>query len=196
MANAKRKRQAAPPKKKPGLSANTQWAVIGGGIAAVVLVMGFLSFRDASDPGGTGVTTSDAWDLPELDGDGRVTLASFEGTPTVVNFFASWCIECDRELPAFREAALALDGQVDFVFINSNETDAWRPMAERHDIVELTLVKDIAGSRRNGLYQSLGGTGGMPMTAFYDGDGRLLDVARGALNSQTLAARLASLGIA
>ncbi|MCP5029692.1 MAG: hypothetical protein GY929_25760 [Actinomycetia bacterium] len=84
------------------------------------------------------MTTSDAWDLPELDGDGRVTLASFEGTPTVVNFFA----------------------------------DRWRPMAERHDIVEFTLVKDI------------------------DGDGRLLDVARGALNSQTLAARLASLGIA
>ena len=204
MANPKRKRQATQARSRSkgasrtggGLSANAQWAIIGGGIVAVILVLGVFSFRDASDPGGTGVTESNAWDLPELDGDGRVSLASFDGSPTVVNFFASWCIECDRELPAFREAALALDGDVDFVFINSNETDSWRPMAERHDMLEFTLAKDIAGSRRNGLYQSLGGTGGMPMTAFYDADGQLLDVARGALNSLTLAARLSSLGIA
>ena len=104
------------------MSPTTSWLVLGVGIALVVGVVIWLSVRETLDPGGSGVTDELAWDLPALDesadpgGDGRVALAEFEGTPTVVNFFASWCTSCDRELPVFRDFALALEGEVDFVF--------------------------------------------------------------------------------
>lgn len=190
------KKKSAPTRR--GLSARAQWGVI---IGAGVLIVGgiiALQIRDQLDPGGVGVVTLEDWDLPALDQDtnpeGRVRLADFSGTPTVVNFFASWCDACDDELPAFREVALALEGQVDFVFVNSNETGNWRSMAERNDIEQFALAKDIEGTRRNGLYRSLRGTGGMPITAFYDADGHHVDTAFTAFNRAALEQALQSLG--
>lgn len=187
--------------KSKGLSANAQWALIIGTIVAAVGGLIFVQVRDTLDPGGTGVISATAWDLPALDpaldedGDGRVRLADFTGTPTVVNFFASWCIACETELPDFRDTARELDGKVDFVFVNSNETGGWRGMAEDADVLEFPLAKDIEGTRRNGLYRSLRGTGGMPITAFYDANGNLVDVAFTAFNAASLRGRLTALGL-
>jgi len=196
------KKGGRPPARRKGISPTMSWVLLGAGIALVVGGVVFLSVRETLDPGGTGVIDEAAWDLPALDddndpgGDGRVALAEFSGTPTVVNFFASWCTSCDRELPVFRDFAEAFEGEVDFVFVNSNETGNWRPMAERNDIVGFHLAKDIAGTRRNGLYRNLGGTGGMPITAFYNAAGELVDTSFGELNSNSLSQALANLGAA
>jgi thiol-disulfide isomerase/thioredoxin len=131
--------------------------------------------------GGSGRTDAESFDLPALDGGRRVRLADFRERPLVVNFFASWCMQCDAELPEFRDTARRVDSQVDFVFVNSNEDGDWRPMAERNDILDCLLAEDIGGTRGNGLDRSVGGPGGMPITAFYDADGKLVDVAFGAL---------------
>ena len=130
--------------------------------------------------GGSGRTDAESLDLPALDGGRRVRLADFRERPLVVNFFASWCMQCDAELPEFRDTARRVDSQVDFVFVNSNEDGDWRPMAERNDILDCLLAEDIGGTRGNGLDRSVGGPGGMPITAFYDADGKLVDVAFGA----------------
>jgi thiol-disulfide isomerase/thioredoxin len=156
---------------------------------ATVLVVALPSGDDGGD-GGSGTTNAESFDLPALDGGGRVRLADFRGQPLVVNFFASWCTQCDAELPEFRDTARKFDGQVDFLFVNSNEDGDWRPMAERNDILEFPLAEDIAGTRGNGLYRAVGGPGGMPITAFYDGDGKLVDVAFGALLGGALDDRL------
>ena len=177
-------------------SATRQWLVLGAAAVVIIGVVIFLSVRETLDPGGTGVTDAAAWDLPALDdelddnGDGRVALAEFAGTPTVVNFFASWCVACETELPGFVNVASRLRDEVDFVFVNSNETGNWRPMAERANIEQFPLIKDIAGTNRNGLYRSLGGTGGMPITAFYDAQGRLVDTVRQPLSESQITERL------
>ncbi len=157
--------------------------------AATLLVVAF----QADDRGGSGTTDAESFDLPALDSGGRMRLTDFRGRPLVVNFFASWCTQCDAELPEFRDTARALDGQVEFLFVNSNEDGDWRPMAERNEILDFPLAEDIGGTRGNGLYRSVGGPGGMPITAFYDDRGNLVDVRFGALLGGALADRLEEL---
>lgn len=165
-------------------------------VVAVLVVAGLLVLafqagdgRDDSSP----TTDATSFDLPALEGDRQVRLEDFRGRPLVVNFFASWCTQCDAELPDFRDAARALDGQVNFLFVNSNEDGDWQPMAERNDILEFPLAQDTGGTQGNGLYRAVGGPGGMPITAFYDAEGNLVDVAFGALLGSALDDRLEEL---
>lgn len=193
-------RKAAPAPKKKGLSATAQWAIIGLAGAAILFVFVLLPpITDAADDGGPGDVTVQAFDLPVLDDqdnpDNRVRISDFDGTPTVVNFFASWCTACEDELPAFRDTALALEGEVDFIFVNSNESGNWEPMAERTGIREgFTIAQDIQGLSRNGLYRSLGGTNAMPITAFYDANGNLVDTVFAPFNESQLNAQIDALG--
>ncbi len=197
--SAKTRKKAATNRRNAGMSAAMQWGLLIGLGALIIGALVFNAARDALDDGGDGVVTATAFDLPALgdddNPDNRVRLADFAGTPTVVNFFASWCVECDRELPEFRNAAIALDGQVNFVFVNTNETGDWEDMVDRNGIADFPLGKDIKGISRNGLYRSLRGTGGMPMTAFYDADGNLLDVALRVFDQGSLQARMQQLGM-
>jgi len=171
-------------------------SVLAFGVAAVLAVAALLVVAFQAGDGrddGSGTTDATSFDLPALEGDGRVRLADFRGRPLVVNFFASWCTQCDAELPDFRETALALEGQVDFLVVNANEDGDWRPMAERNDILAFPLAEDVGGTQGNGLYRAVGGPGGMPITAFYDTDGNLVDVAFGALLGGALDDRLEEL---
>lgn len=46
-----------------------------------------------------------AFDLPRLTGPGRVTLAALQGRPVIVNFWASWCVECREEFATLHDLA-------------------------------------------------------------------------------------------
>jgi thiol-disulfide isomerase/thioredoxin len=182
----------------PRVSSTAQWAILGA--VAFVVIGGFLffSFRDAIEGGGSGVTTAQEWDLPayyDSDDDGRVRLADFAGTPTVVNFWAGWCTSCDAEIPDFKDVAEELAGEVDFVFVHSNENESGRDMANRHDLEEFAVAKDIKGTRRNALFRSLGGGTSMPGTAFYDANGNLVETVLSPMNTASLRAALARNGL-
>ena len=158
-------------------------AVTGVGVVAVVAVLGF---RGGSAAGSD--TSTKSWDLPELNGDGRVALAQFHGRPTVVNFFASWCEVCDAELAGFHDVALQTRGRVHFVGVNSLETGDRNYMPRRHQLAEAfaALARDVGGANNSGLHDALGGGSSMPLTAFYDADGKLLDVQRTEVPERTL----------
>jgi thiol-disulfide isomerase/thioredoxin len=165
-------------------------------VAGVLLVGAIAILPSLLGGDEVGVTDAEAWDLPALDGtvvgpiDGRLKLADYAGTPVVLNFFASWCTACEAELPRFRTAAEFFDGEIEFIFVNANDTGNWRPMAERTGILDQPLMRDINGSNDNGLYRSLGGPGGMPLTAFYDADGNVLQVDPGEMSGDALQSRL------
>ena len=158
-------------------------AVVGLGVA-IVAVVALLSAASSGDaPPAAFTTEPGSFALPALEGDGRVELADFEGRPLVVNFFASWCGPCEEELPHFAEAARKLEGKVAFIAVNSQELRpaAGVALARRMRLEEsgITLARDVGGRVDSGLHDALGR--GMPLNAFYDADGRLLDVTRGAL---------------
>ena len=158
-------------------------ALAGVAVVAVVAVLGFHGGGAAGSD-----TSTKAWDLPELNGDGRVALAQFHGRPTVVNFFASWCEVCDAELAGFHDVALQTRGRVNFVGVNSLETGDRNYMPRRHQLAEAfaALARDVGGANDSGLHDALGGGSSMPLTAFYDADGKLLDVRRTEVPERTL----------
>ena len=168
-------------------SSGTKWllAALGFAVVAVVAVIAFAGGGE-DDPGST---EPSAFDLPSIEGDERIRLADFAGTPTVVNFFASWCTACDAELPGFAKVSRELEGEVSFIGVNSLETGDAMLMPERHDITWWPLARDTGGRNGSGLHAALGGRG-MPITAFYDADGSLVHVDGGALPEQLLRARL------
>lgn len=183
-------RNASPPKsskQKGALVDRLSWVAVGAGAIAIVVFVVILVLGSAPEGGDV---EAESFDLPALDGGGRVGIGDFTGEPLVVNFFASWCVACDAELPFFRNFAEQLEGDVEFLFVNSNESGNWRPMAERHDLLRYPLARDINGTNDNGLVRSLGGSTGMPMTAFYDDAGNLLHVERGAVSGGQLAGLL------
>lgn len=168
----------------------------------IVAVVAGLVLRSGSEdggrPAGPDVTDPARFDLPTIDGTGRVRLADFEGTPVVVNFFASWCEPCKEELPEFAEASRKLEGKVEFVAVNSKEitAPAGINLARSMGLAEagITVARDVGpgGSGLRDSYTEVRGNA-MPITAFYDAAGKLRSVTPGQLNRERLSNRLQEL---
>src|SRR5215213_5446410 len=59
--------------------------------------------------------------LASIDG-GRLSLAGLEGKPVVVNFFATWCLPCKKELPAFQElSSRYAERELTFLLVDMQE---------------------------------------------------------------------------
>ena len=164
------------------------------GFAIVAAAAGLALSWSSNDSGGSFVTDPVKFDLPTLEGNGRVRLADFEGKPVVVNFFASWCEPCKKELPEFAAAARQLAGKVAFVGVNSREFTPRSGMnlAASMGLADagMALARDVGGENRSGLHESYRIGNGMPTTAFYDSGGKLKYVAPGELTRDKLSSRL------
>ena len=141
-----------------------------------------------------GDTTAEAWDLPQLDGDGRVAIADFRGKPTVAAFFASWCEVCEHEIPEYLAVSELVGDRVQFVGINTQDRGAGLGDAEKWGIAGVwPLAEDIGSGNGSGLSTGTFGMRGSPMTAFYDAEGTLVHVQRGGLSGAQLIEALAEL---
>jgi thiol-disulfide isomerase/thioredoxin len=155
---------------------------------AVLAIVGVVAIREGGHRGYD--SNPVAFALPALDGSQHVTLAGFRGTPVVVNLFASWCAECQVELPAFARASARLRGRVQFVGIDSMETGDGRAMAAQYHLAEngFVLAKDV-GAGGSALHDALRAPG-MPVTIFYDASGRIVGRDIASLPEATLTAQL------
>jgi len=166
------------------------------GGAAVLLLGGIIALASlgGSSTAGTNTSTT-AWVLPRLGQSGTVSFASLRGKPVVVNMFASWCTECQAELPAFAAAAQQLHGKVTFVEVNSLETGNGAGMAQQFGLAGAgaIVLSDVGGAQGSGLHDALGGGNNMPVSAFYSSSGQLLTSHVGAFTASTLQSELQQL---
>jgi thiol-disulfide isomerase/thioredoxin len=164
--------------------------------AAVVLLGGVVALASLGSSSAAGTNTSTtAWVLPRLGGSGTVSLHSLRGKPVVVNMFASWCTECQAELPAFAAEARQLRGKVTFVEVNSLETGNGEAMAQQFGLAGAgaIVLADVGGAQNSGLHDALGGGNNMPVSAFYSASGQLLSSHVGAFSASTLQSQLTQL---
>jgi len=118
-----------------------------------------------------------------------VPLTAFKGKPAVVNLWATWCPPCVREMPVLQQAQVDRPG-VNFVFLNQGESaakvDAW---LRARNLGLNNVLLDEARTAGAAFKQSA-----LPMTLFFDAQGRLVSTRIGELSQATLAERLAATG--
>lgn len=102
-------------------------------------------------------------------------IAALRGHPAVVNVWASWCGPCRFEFPYFQHAAARYGKRVAFLGIDSQDSDDAAATFLREEPVPYPSYTDPDEE----IVESIGATLGLPDTAFYDGDGRLVHLKQG-----------------
>jgi thiol-disulfide isomerase/thioredoxin len=129
--------------------------------------------------------------LTDLEGNPRDS-RGWAGKILVLNFWATWCPPCRRELPAFIELQQELGGKgLQFVGIAIDSPEAVRDFAESMAFNFPVLLGDeqaIAMSRRLGNRHQ-----GLPFSVIFDRDGKVLHTQAGELTPEILRDKIAHL---
>lgn len=170
-------------------------------LLAAVALLGFVAYavssaNRAKPPVGAGLPTVPAgrlaapFSLPRLGGGAPVSLSSFRGKPTILNFFASWCVDCRAELAAFGAVSRADSGRVHFVGVDSNDTNAAlaRSLLARAG-AHYPVAVDANGAVANGRYL----VAALPVTFFLDASGHVVGEVFGAQTRSDLESWVAKL---
>lgn len=121
--------------------------------------------------------------FPNLDGELR-SLADYDGNVRVVNFWATWCAPCRREMPALNKLQRRL-GERGFTVIGIalDEPDAVAAyVAELGVEYPIVVPETLAGMRYLNIMGNAAGL--LPYTVFVDRGGRVDAVHLGELSAE------------
>ena len=125
-------------------------------------------------------------DFTVYDASGKeVKLSDYFGLPIVVNFWATWCGPCKREMPAFENMYEKYGEEV--VFLMVNLTDGYQDTVKKaSDFVEqngytFPILFDVGGDASNtyGLYS-------IPRSLFIDSHGELFHSHTGTMSESQI----------
>ncbi|MBR3610634.1 MAG: TlpA family protein disulfide reductase [Oscillospiraceae bacterium] len=125
-------------------------------------------------------------DFTVYDAEGNaVSLSDFSGKPVVINFWATWCGYCVREMPAFEKAAKEYGDDVIFMMINvtdgQSETkeEAMEFIAENGYTFPVYYDTELSATYAYGAYS-------LPATGFITPSGIFAGGQMGALSEEAL----------
>jgi thiol-disulfide isomerase/thioredoxin len=148
-------------------------------LAAVLLLALGASGCSGSDRSANAAAPLPDVALADLGSDDEATWPT--GTPLVVNFWASWCAPCRKEMPAFQEVADELGDEVAIVGVtDEDDLTAAREAADASGVTYRLLV-DVDQQLLTQLELS-----GLPATVFVDADGTIVGRHLGALTASQL----------
>ncbi|HEY0390671.1 MAG TPA: TlpA disulfide reductase family protein [Solirubrobacterales bacterium] len=96
-------------------------------------------------------------------------IAALHGYPAVVNIWASWCGPCRFEFPTLQKLSAAYGKRVAFLGVNSEDADD----AAKTFLEEAPVPYPSYTNGDGGIANELGAIG-LPATAFYDRQGKLV----------------------
>lgn len=164
---------------------------------ALVFVVAYMTYGSLSQsykendnavvqPSPTQTIKSKAADFTVVDKNNKsVKLSSFFGKPMVVNFWASWCPPCKRELPDFNTVYEDLKGKVTFMMVDL--TDGQRETVDigknfiSSEGYTFPVYYDI-NSEASYAYS----LSSIPSTIFIDREGNIVKSQIGAMDEATL----------
>ncbi|HEY8450468.1 MAG TPA: TlpA disulfide reductase family protein [Bacillota bacterium] len=158
--------------------------IAAGLIVAAAAIIGWWPGRaELPSPGGR----APGFALATVAGGRTVALEEYRGQPVIVNFWATWCPPCVKELPVLEQ--VAEQGQIAVLAVNVGDGREQVQAFTRQHGLNMTVLLDQQGEVA-GAY----GMRGLPETFFIDDDGVIRHIERGALTEGELAAILRRLG--
>lgn len=157
-------------------------------LALVVLAGAAVSVLRPKPSRDAGVRTAGsitAISLDSLGAKGKVHFSSFAGRPLVVNYFATWCVFCIAEMPAFERVHASFGDRVAFVGIALEDT----PEGARRLVEKTGVTYTVAQDPDGGSFTRIGGRG-MPTTVFIDARGTVVERFTGPLSEDALRSRI------
>lgn len=126
-----------------------------------------------------------ASDFTVQDANGKqVKLSDFSGKPVVLNFWATWCPPCQRELPAFDKMNKVYGDKVQFLMINVDGSGA-DPLSIQESMTSagfsFPLYFDLKGSAASAYRIS-----SIPMSYFIDAEGNIVSDHLGSMSAKQL----------
>jgi thiol-disulfide isomerase/thioredoxin len=158
------------------------------GLAALAAV-GIVVALIASGSGGDSSTATERARIGEpvpniemIDFDGEpLALSEYQGTPIVLNFWATWCPFCIAEMPDFEVVSQRLIDDVVFLGVNLQDDRSQAVALAADTGVTYRLADDPTGA----VYGAFGGTS-MPTTVFIDADGTVRELVGGQMSEDQL----------
>lgn len=145
-----------------------------GGMAAATLAASARASDDALSAAVLAITLSQPKSLDGLrltGEDGPVMLTAFRGRLVILNFWATWCLPCRREMPSLSRLATAMAGRPCSILPLAMDRGGLARVAAFYDETGISNLPLLAGDAAN-LQEVVANTG-LPSTCLIDSAGMM-----------------------
>ena len=118
----------------------------------------------------------------------KVNLTSFKGKKVVINYWATWCSPCIKEMPELKRAEEILQNYNYIFLLVSDETISKISAFKNEKKIDFNFLKSVNSNEINGIYS-------LPTTYIFDENGKKVETFLGvvAWDSQRIINKLKKL---